>query len=652
MLLIASYCWGQVSYRVSIDTDRQTYRVYMTSTTSYIGTNARISTAQVTLLVPHGTGPNQFQVSDLEGRMVGSQRMGWQLNARVNAPTENSNTDYLSFGFNNSSSPVLFDIPANQELALFSFKRTGPCLGVVQLFDNNSDPFRVPNSQSTNPGNQITIFGKRGDTYTGNYGGNASCAVQNPDLVATISGPSTLTVGMAASYTMLVQNIGNLTSGNSLTVSVGVPEVFTVNTINGSGWQCATVSESNGYRLHCVNTTPVVPGGYSSPLLLSVGSSGPPTTTLISGNVIGINEPATNNSFSKQVTIVSNPAVVEITPKGSFSCAGSAGSLVVGNYTLDNTSTYPSLTATKLAIYLPPTVSYRQASGSNWVCASPVPVGTNTVVSCTYTVGINGQTASTPLSVTLLQAVTGVSTLTATSTNSAKTNTVQTVLNLCDGARQADLSINATISNAAPQAGTTPVYTLRLSNAGPSSATGVQVKVTLPEGISLLSTTVTQGSFDIRTSIWSLAGIVSTTAVPVLSLALSVRADGPKTIEAEVIASSQPDPDSAPANRAVDEDDYSTLCVSVPLTICQGEYIRVSVNAATLPGEWIKDNTPLGITAKELLISTPGVYYYKVNPISGSREPLVCPTIVTQASTCCDPSLCIPITVRKSRIGS
>ena len=156
---------AQVDYTIKLEPDGQTFAVYMRSVEAYTMPLAQVPTAQVTVLVPHGTGASSFVVADLTSYQ---SNMSWSQNARVDAPTENPTIDYISFGFQGASS---FDIAANTEIKLFSFRNSSTCIGEMTLIVNATDPFNVlPNSTNTNPGNAITVFGYGGDAYNANYG--------------------------------------------------------------------------------------------------------------------------------------------------------------------------------------------------------------------------------------------------------------------------------------------------------------------------------------------------------------------------------------------------------------------------------------------------------------------------------------------------
>lgn len=184
--------FSQVQYTIRWETSPQPcYVVYMKSTTAYNTPFSQIPTAQATVVVPHGTGSNKFTISNLVSY---ESSMQWVQNARVDAPSENPTKDYITFGFQGATS---FNIPANTEIKLFSFKNTGTCLGSFQLIDNQNDPFSnltppdYANSANTNPGNAITVLGAGGEAYTGNYGTGANaCSTPlsiNPNVSQSVT---------------------------------------------------------------------------------------------------------------------------------------------------------------------------------------------------------------------------------------------------------------------------------------------------------------------------------------------------------------------------------------------------------------------------------------------------------------------------------
>ncbi|MEZ5064980.1 MAG: DUF11 domain-containing protein [bacterium] len=86
-----------------------------------------------------------------------------------------------------------------------------------------------------------------------------------------------------------------------------------------------------------------------------------------------------------------------------------------------------------------------------------------------------------------------------------------------------DLAVVKTVDNAAPDALDTIVYTISLTNAGPDDATTTTVNDLLPAGVTFVSATATQGSYDDVTGIWTV-GTVTTTAADTLAITATVDA--------------------------------------------------------------------------------------------------------------------------------
>lgn len=159
--------FSQITIKTTLDPDGITYKVYMVSSQNFTGTNAFIGSSQITLVVPHGSGGNYFQLSNPSSPIP---NMRWTFSGRTDAPPENPDSDYLFFSFINNTLPfVRFDIIANQEILLFTFRRTSQCAGRVYAFNNQTDPFRFPNSVGVNSGNSFSIFGAGSGAYSGNY---------------------------------------------------------------------------------------------------------------------------------------------------------------------------------------------------------------------------------------------------------------------------------------------------------------------------------------------------------------------------------------------------------------------------------------------------------------------------------------------------
>lgn len=130
--------------------------------------------------------------------------------------------------------------------------------------------------------------------------------------------------------------------------------------------------------------------------------------------------------------------------------------------------------------------------------------------------------------------------------------------------QEIDLSLTKTIDNNAPNRGENIVYTLTVTNDGPSDATGIEVTDRLATGLTFVSAAVAQGAYDPTTGIWT-AGTLAPGDSAVLRLTATVNTTGTVIDPAEVTAADQPDIDSTPANNAILEDDFASTTFITPV---------------------------------------------------------------------------------------
>ncbi|TWT83493.1 Translocon-associated protein beta (TRAPB) [Planctomycetes bacterium CA13] len=127
-----------------------------------------------------------------------------------------------------------------------------------------------------------------------------------------------------------------------------------------------------------------------------------------------------------------------------------------------------------------------------------------------------------------------------------------------------NIALNKTVDNAAPNVGENVVFTVTASNSGPSPATGVVVRDVLPSGLTLVSATATQGSYNTTNGLWAVGSVV-VGATPSLSIVARVNASGAVTNTAEVTALDQTDTNSTPNNNIPTEDDQDSVTIATPI---------------------------------------------------------------------------------------
>lgn len=210
------------------------YHVYMRPTST--PTNNLNLTGQITLTVPTGSGANRFLINDLQST-VGS--VTWALNSRVDAPTENTAQDYLSFTFTPLGNGN-FNWQAGLEIEVFNFINPNTCTGLVDVMDD-TDPFNIPtNSAGSVPANQFTNTGWGATTdnnYLGNYGSPVDCSTaNNPPVITSDGGGATAALSVADGATTATAVSATDADNHTLTYSIsgGADAAkFTINATTG-----------------------------------------------------------------------------------------------------------------------------------------------------------------------------------------------------------------------------------------------------------------------------------------------------------------------------------------------------------------------------------------------------------------------------------
>ncbi|MDG3581874.1 PKD domain-containing protein [Galbibacter pacificus] len=116
-----------------------------------------------------------------------------------------------------------------------------------------------------------------------------------------------------------------------------------------------------------------------------------------------------------------------------------------------------------------------------------------------------------------------------------------------------DLSVEKEVNVLRPDTGDEIIFTLTIENAGPSTATGVQVTDLIPDGYTYVSDD-SAGLYDSTTGIWDVGTLTSGTSM-IMNITVSVNSTGTYVNIAEVTAVNETDADSTPANGDADEDD-------------------------------------------------------------------------------------------------
>jgi uncharacterized repeat protein (TIGR01451 family) len=472
-------CGQGVRYGLKLGSDGITYTVYMKSATAYSGNFAMISTAQATVVLPTGT-----QISNPTGLQSG---MVWVANTRINHPSENTSADYVSFGFSQSASPTLFNIPAETEIPLFSFQRTGQCIGSLKLIDT-TDPFQGV-STSTNPGNQLTVVGNGiTNAWQCNYTCPAVCPMAALSIVKTAS-TSTIYQNTPFDYNFTITNTGTAASTGTVTVTDVLPAGLQYVSYSGVGWNCS----ASGQTVTCTCPTSIALGSTNSktvsikvnPTQLGAISN---SATVSGGGSTGTvsSTPCATCPVGPTIsTVLSNPVDLSIS-------IAQPGSLTVGQPTTVNV-TVSNITSGTSSAPVSASLSFSNGvtapagfnGGNNWTCTTVL-----NQVTCTNSSALGGN-QNTVIAIPITPSV---------------SNAGQSLLllaNVAASAGESNLSNNSAFiftsslvnaSDLTVSAGPVPallpnqtaLLPITINNIGQASATGpLSVQVTLPAGVAL-----------------------------------------------------------------------------------------------------------------------------------------------------------------------
>ena len=334
-----------------------------------------------------------------------------------------------------------------------------------------------------------------------------------------------------------------------------------------------------------------------------------------------------NNGEDDTASITTQQGTADLSlTKTASNAAPNVGANVTFTITVSNAG--PN-TATNVA------VTDQLASGLTFVSANPSQ-GSYNSVNGVWTIGSIPSGASRTLQITATVTQAGAISNTAEVSASDQFDPNSTPNNGVAGendqastaitGQQADLSLAKSVSNPQPNVGQNITFTVTLSNNGPSTATGVQIRDQIPAGTTFVSANPSRGTYDQNTGIWDVGSVMAGISAT-LQVTVTVNIPGAVTNTAEVIAADQPDPDSTPDNNDGNEDDQASVSTQ------QGVADLILTKAAntTSPnvGEQVSftltlfnagPNTANNVTVLDLL--PPGLIFINAIPGQGTYNPV------------------------------
>jgi uncharacterized repeat protein (TIGR01451 family) len=404
--------------------------------------------------------------------------------------------------------------------------------------------------------NSATVASSNPDPGPGNNTGTTTTTVDpaggggTADLTLTGSAaPDPVTVGNQLTYTILVKSSGPNGAGNVVVTDTLPAGVTFVSAVSGQG-------SCTGTTVILCNLGTVAVGG-----TVAVTIAGTPT---MAGTVVdrvsvasSTPDPAGNPSaqISTVVTAATGAAADLSITKSAQPSPVTAGSPLT--YTLVVSNAGPSAAANVVATdSLPAGASLLSSSAAQGSCT-----GTQ-VVSCNLGTVAAGGSVKIVIVVMPTAAGTLVNHANVSSSNPdpAPGNNNATATTTVDPAAgggtvtPADVSIVKTASPNPVAVGANLTYTLTVGNGGPASADAVTVTDNLPSGVTLVSTTPSQGSCSGSEAISCSLGTLAAGATATVTIVVKPTVAGSLTNSASVATTNQ---DADPTNNT------STVTVSV-----------------------------------------------------------------------------------------
>jgi uncharacterized repeat protein (TIGR01451 family) len=412
------------------------------------------------------------------------------------------------------------------------------------------------------------------------------------DLQITMTdGVTSVTPGQADTYTVTVTNAGpSGVSGAPFADAVPAALGNVTFTTSVSGGASVAPASGNGNAISALLDLPV--GG--TVIFTVKGTLAPDATgTLVNLATVlppaGVTDPNTGNNTAMDEDVVVPVSDLSLTMTYATTDLDGSGTLTPGDrivFTVRVANTGPSAAAGVSVLDLLPNgyvyVS-DDAAGSG---------GTYAPGAGLWTIGTLGATPPGNAAVLHLTAtlaaggdVTNVAAISASgSFDPNGANNSQSVTPSVQPSSDLKLSGTMTLTSDVDGSGVVSIgdgvtFTLTLSNAGPSAATGVHVTDLLPAGYAFVSATPSQGVYTSATGDWNV-GTVNVLGSPTLSLVATVlggKPAGAYTNYAQVSASGSFDPNSTPGDNSTTEDDD----VSIRPPIAD---LSVTMTAAFAPG--------------------------------------------------------------------
>jgi uncharacterized repeat protein (TIGR01451 family) len=254
---------------------------------------------------------------------------------------------------------------------------------------------------------------------------------------------------------------------------------------------------------------------------------------------------------------------------------------------------------------LPSGVNLKSVTQGSWICTTPVTGKVRCTIASLGVTSSNVSIVATVKPDTRGSINNQVDVKSATVDRVTNNNTYQQNTTITTSA---DLELTKVARSTTPIMGSTEVFTVTVTNKGPSQATGVTVGDLLATGYQFSGATPGQGTYDQNTGVWNVGALTVNQSVT-LRLSGTVKTSGTYNNYAQVTASNEPDPDSTPNNGSTTEDDDEMVSISA-VPGADLSLVKQASNSSPYVGETVVftvtvanagPNPATGVVVKDLL---------------------------------------------------
>ncbi|MCA0228946.1 MAG: DUF11 domain-containing protein [Bacteroidetes bacterium] len=233
------------------------------------------------------------------------------------------------------------------------------------------------------------------------------------------------------------------------------------------------------------------------------------------------------------------------------------------------------------------------------------------------------------------------------------TSRVPATINAQDCTKEVDLALSKSISKKIARVGDVLTYTLKVWNESATNATGVSVTDSIATTVQFVSGSFSpsRGSASISGNVikWNIGNIVANGDTVTLTYQIKVTQEGVHFNTAEICTTNEKDVDSTPCNHDDTEDDIDRACFTVPVKLCPGEVVEVTIPARYTNVQWFKSGSTTPVASgNSVLLTDLGSYTFTATNQTCPAEGC-CPVIIEAGTNCCPVDLCIPFTIKQTK---